>query len=308
MANYGYIPRNGITTLTQLLWAQQEMLGVAPDLAAVLVALAAIAAVDPTTLKVSIGNVDSRTSGLLSLVLGQAPGIFDKGSVPDPFAATNYSTYSPLVSHNEYEVDGSTAYTDSYFVPDGTTNHFNSSKWATAIQIAKDNGGVFGPDWLADSSPDRILFYAANGFAQSIMPYSDENGVPTSPTIAAISSFFGVQDNGDGTYTKVPEKLLPGPDGVWYRRSVPLTGAEQVLIALQAYLAHPVIFGTNSGEPNSFTGSPDQIGSVITGPNPLCLVFTEMQDLIPSYLKPVQNAIVDLSDMLLAPLRLSLGC
>lgn len=65
----------------------------------------------------------------------------------------------------------------------------------------------------ADPPPDRILFYAANGFAQSIMPYSDENGVPTSPTIEAISAFFGVQDNGDGTYTKVPEKLLPGPDG-----------------------------------------------------------------------------------------------
>lgn len=46
-------------------------------------------------------------------------------------------------------MDGSTAYTDSYFVPDGTTNHFNSSKWATAIQIAKANGNVFGPDWLA---------------------------------------------------------------------------------------------------------------------------------------------------------------
>lgn len=89
---------------------------------------------------------------------------------------------------------------------------------------------------------------------------------------------------------------------------MPLTGTEQVLIALQAYLAHPVIFGTNSGSTNSFTGSPDQIGSVITGPSPLCVVFTEMQDLIPSYLKPVQNAIVDFSDMLLAPMRMSLGC
>ncbi|KAF7971577.1 hypothetical protein HWV62_20830 [Athelia sp. TMB] len=246
MANYGYIPRNGIATLTQLLWGQQEMLGIGPDLAAVLVAFAAIAAVDPTTLKVSIGNVDSRTSGLLSVTLGQAPGIFDK------------------VSHNEYEVDGSTAYTDSYFVPDGTTNHFNSSKWATAIQIAEENGGVFGPDWLAtiryrrytdcvntNPSPDKILFYAANGLTQSIIPYSDENGVPTSPTIAAVSSFFGVQDNGDGTYSKVPEKLLPGPDGV----------------------------------------CPDQIGNVTAGPSPFCLAFTEMQDLIPSYLKPVQNAI-----------------
>jgi len=307
MANYGYIPRDGVATLTQLLWALQEMLGFAPDLSAVLVGLAAISAMDPTTLKVSIGNVDSRTSGLLSVILGQAPGMFDK------------------VSHNEYEVDGSVAYTDSSFVPDGTTNHFNSSKWATALEIAKENGNVFGPDWLAamryhsyndcvHTNPTcsweekQLLFYVANGFPQSIMPYSDENGVPTSPTIEAISTFWGVKDNGDGTYTKVPEQLLPGPDGVWYRRSVPLTTAEQTLIGLQAYLAHPVIFGTNSGSPNSFTGSPDQIGNVITGPSPLCVVFTEMQDLIPSYLKSIQNVIVDFSNMLLAPASLSLGC
>lgn len=86
------------------------------------------------------------------------------------------------------------------------------------------------------------------------MPSSDENGVPTSPTIEVINSFFGVQDNGDGTYTKVPEKLFPGSDGIWYRRSIPLLASETVLIGLQAYLAHPVIFGTNSGKPNSFTG------------------------------------------------------
>lgn len=100
-------------------------------------------------LKVSIGNVDSRTGGLLSLILGQAPGIFDKGTSTGPSPGCFTYTVTLLVSHNEYEVDGSTAYTDSYFVPDGTTNHFNSSKWATAIQIAKANGNIFGPDWLA---------------------------------------------------------------------------------------------------------------------------------------------------------------
>ena len=49
MANYGYISHTGVTTATELLWAQQEMLGLAPDLAAALVALSAISAMDPTT-------------------------------------------------------------------------------------------------------------------------------------------------------------------------------------------------------------------------------------------------------------------
>ena len=67
MANYGYINRSGkcsyfllvlrvadlfrsgITTATELLWAQQEMLGLAPDLAAALVGLTAISTLDPTS-------------------------------------------------------------------------------------------------------------------------------------------------------------------------------------------------------------------------------------------------------------------
>ena len=39
----------GITNLTQLLWAQQEMLGVAADVAAALTGLAVISVVDVTT-------------------------------------------------------------------------------------------------------------------------------------------------------------------------------------------------------------------------------------------------------------------
>lgn len=49
MANYGYINRTGVTTVTELLWAQQDMLGLAAVLAAVLTGLAVLSAVDPTT-------------------------------------------------------------------------------------------------------------------------------------------------------------------------------------------------------------------------------------------------------------------
>lgn len=39
----------GVTNATELLWAQQEMLGLAPDLAAALVGLTAISSLDPTS-------------------------------------------------------------------------------------------------------------------------------------------------------------------------------------------------------------------------------------------------------------------
>lgn len=86
------------------------------------------------------------------------------------------------------------------------------------------------------------------------MTSEDEDGLTLPPTIEAMTMFFGVMDNGNGTYSKGAEQLPPSSDGVFYRRSVPLTFAELALLGDQAYLAHPVVFGTNSGEANSFTG------------------------------------------------------
>lgn len=42
------------------------------------------------------------------------------------------------------------------------------------------------------------------------------------PDSQSIQTFFGVKKSGN-TFTKVAEKLPPGPDGHWYRRSIPLT-------------------------------------------------------------------------------------
>lgn len=66
--NYGYIDRTGsylccctppprtnlwstpgVTIATELIWAQQEMLGLAPDIAAILVGLVAVSCLDLTT-------------------------------------------------------------------------------------------------------------------------------------------------------------------------------------------------------------------------------------------------------------------
>ncbi|KZP04731.1 Cloroperoxidase [Athelia psychrophila] len=296
MANYGYIDRSGVTTATELLWAQQEMLGLAPDLAAALVGLTAISALDPTSLKLSIGNADTRTNGPLSLVLGQIPGIFDKAI------------------HNTYEVDGSVAYTDSQFTSDGNTNHFNSSKWAESVAIAKAQGNQFGQAWLGAARYQHYLGCVATnptcfwGEKQQSWPPRTPTASPTTPDIAAISTFWGVHANGDGTFAHVAEKLPPSADGHWYRRSVPLTFAQLALLGVEGYLQHPVVFGSNSGKPNSFTGSPGQLGNVTASPHPLCLAFNEIQDVVPGSLKVAQTAVIALSNLLLAPAKLAIGC
>lgn len=86
------------------------------------------------------------------------------------------------------------------------------------------------------------------------MPSADENGEVGPPNIDAITTFWGVKDNGDGTFSHVAEKLPPNPDGHWYRCSIPLTFAQLAVLGVEGYSAHPVIFGSNSRKSNSFTG------------------------------------------------------
>lgn len=80
----------------------------------------------------SIGNTDSRTSGLFTSLIG--------GTVPGLFSAA---------SHTRYETDGSLAFDDAYFTSGGTTSQFNSTLWEQRVSSATNSfGGIFGNDWI----------------------------------------------------------------------------------------------------------------------------------------------------------------
>ncbi|KAF9528529.1 heme-thiolate peroxidase [Crepidotus variabilis] len=273
MANYGYIDRSGITNVGELLYAQQEMLGFDTVLAAFLVALSAKTMTDLTTLKMSIGLTDSRTSGPLTLLFGQAPGLF-----------------SPP-AHNKYEVDGSLAYTDEFFTSDRSGNRFNSSIWAKNVAIAKANGGLMNNPFNAESryaayqrcvstNPqcswlflEQLVFYAGETFSYLIMPSTGPDGNLEPATIDIVNTFTGAHDNGDGTYTKVPERLPAGSTGPWYRRSIPLTLAELVEAGLASLSKHPVNFGANSNGVNTFLLSGTQYSPSLTVNKVVCLLI-----------------------------------
>lgn len=55
------------------------------------------------------------------------------------------------------------------------------------------------------------------------MTSADENGKLLPPDVKSIETFLGIVENPDGTFSRGVGKLPPGPDGHWYRRSVPLT-------------------------------------------------------------------------------------
>ena len=52
------------------------------------------------------------------------------------------------------------------------------------------------------------------------LPRSCSTMRPNSSLDARVAASLR-QDNGDGTYSKVPEKLHPSADGKWYRRGQP---------------------------------------------------------------------------------------
>lgn len=69
----------------------------------------------------------------------------------------------------------------------------------------------------------QILFYGADGYTYLGMSSTDPaTGQISSPDSKSIQTFFGAQKSGS-TWIHVSEKLFPGPDGHWYRRSTPLT-------------------------------------------------------------------------------------
>ncbi|KAL8279023.1 hypothetical protein RQP46_008481 [Phenoliferia psychrophenolica] len=273
MSNYGYMPRNGITSAGDIVYGCVEMLGYSVDLALVLVALAIRAgAMDLTTLKMSIGTKDSRTDGPLSLVLGSVPGLFD------------------IQAHNRYEIDGSMAYDDEYFHK-GVGNaggFFNGTRFAKLQAFADANGGLYTLDTIGQhrqaayqeciaTNPTctwnvvgQILFYGADGYTYLGMSSTDPaTGMISPPDSKSVQTFFGVQKSGN-TFIKTAEKLPPGPDGHWYRRSTPLTTAEIAGDAVTTYASYPTDFGSNNGQAvNTFTPSTTQLSG--TGAGAFCI-------------------------------------
>lgn len=89
--------------------------------------------------------------------------------------------------------------------------------------------------------PAALLLYGAQSFLYELFP-----GQGGQPDKATISSFFGAVDNGDGTYSHIPERIPPN----WRSRVTPYTGVLVNEEILASYLLNPVPFGGNTGQGN----------------------------------------------------------
>ncbi|KAI4161935.1 MAG: hypothetical protein LQ342_004383 [Letrouitia transgressa] len=279
MANHGYMPRNGVGTLTDFIDGTAAVFGMGTDLSSFLAVYGAVFDGDLT--KYSIGGP---VNGLLNLggLLGAPQGLSG--------------------SHNKYEGDVSPTRGDLYQY--GNDYLLQLSQFAALYDLGQQNGDNVDLDVLTS--------YRATRFQESVSrnPYffnAPFSGVLASPaawsfiyrfmanksaehpegrlTGDVLKSFYAVsggESSGEGfSYSPGHERI---PEN-WYTRhptdsyTIPYLSVDTVSMALQ----HPEFLsvGGNTGTVNTFTGiDPEDLTqgvfnaqTLLQGNNALCFGF-----------------------------------
>jgi len=187
----------------------------------------------------------------------------------------------------------------------GNFNRENLSKYRLQRynQSKAENGNFF-------FGPLTLLLYGAASFLYELMPNGNHG---YAPDLATISSFFGAQQNSDGSWSFNGGERIPDN---WVNRKTPYSNTDVTLEIVAMYLENPVLFGGNTG-----LGSFDalnfgaiqngKISSNITPANTACLLYQLATSSIPSYANGVITPSVDALSFIatkLGPQFQNLGC
>ena len=256
--------------------AQQNLYNLDYDLALIIAVRAIALDGDYPTTRLSIGcDATERTSTTGSL-LGREGGLND---------------------HNKFEADTSLT-RDDFFLADGDDYTFNGTKFAQMYATAKStSGGLFDRTAIAQYRATRydesqaqnpnfyfglkaLLLYGAASFIYEVFPVFGPEG---QPDISTVSTFFGAVDNGDGTYSHVPERI---PEG-WSNRRTPYTVAEIAQEIYYQYSYSPKLFGGNAGNGSflaleSFNAIQNgQLPNATTAGDIECLLYEALTENVP---------------------------
>lgn len=232
LANYGYLPRNGIVTYGEILTATAEGFNMGADLAALLATFAVLANGDVATETFSIGGADPR--------------------VPNTYPAGG------LNRHSTVEVDISPNRED-YYLGCGDNHHLSSRRFAQNVAYANAEGGKFdftamGNHYAQYSKESQVnnpyLYYFPFPSIVSFVAYSFYSayfsngtyGAGGDPNYLSISNIVGAKQttssSGQVEYEYVPERW---PEQGWYRRDYEY-GAVQALTdgLVNIYSRNPV--------------------------------------------------------------------
>ncbi|CAE6341197.1 unnamed protein product [Rhizoctonia solani] len=317
LANHGYLPHNGVTSLTQAIEASNKVFGMSTDIATVLSVLGTLLDGNPLTFMWSIGG---------------PPG----GLVLPPLLSAPQGLSG---SHNKYEGDSSPTRWDAYMNNgDGNTMNLTYFKQLYELQSEEDPNANFDYDIIVANRATRFktsvsenpyFFYGpfsgviASAAAHAFVPRLMSNHSMESPqgilNHKVLKSFFAVSGSGVNlTYQNGFERI---PEN-WYRRPTDYAFLDFQLDLVDAALKHPefLSIGGNTGKVNSFagvdltsiTGGVYNSINLLEGNNLFCFAFQAAQQATPDVLKG--GIIGDLSSVLglltskITPILAGLSC
>lgn len=325
LANYGYINRNGVGSLTDLIFGSNKVFGMGLELATWLSTYSAVMAGDLTT--VSIGGTPKKprqglVGGLLSSV-GTGLGLFGQ-----PQGLSH--------SHNRFEADVSPTRGDLYItgdvdsvniphfqqlwdMPQGpqgydlTVMHpFRSKRFYHSVA---NNPYFFNGPYTTLAVQTATYIFTFQFFANHSAEHPD--GFLDGETLKSFESVVGEPGN---------FKYIPGHEKIpenWYRRAIGddfgLTGFALEAVAALRVIPDLLVLGGNTGQVNTFTGVniSDATGGVfnaanlLEGNNALCFAFLSTELATPDLLKGALGNVAKALRLLSQPLALmleTLGC
>ena len=245
--------------------------------------------------------------------------------------ATSRTSVSPVLTgsepgldgHNKFEADSSLTRND-FFTNDGDNYSFNGTLFARMQDVAQGNFdrnamATYRKQRYDESKADNpnfyfgplsLLLYGASSFLYELMP-SGTHGY--APDLATISSFFGAQDNGDGTYSFTGGEKIPDN---WTNRKTPYSNMDVTGEIVAQYLLDPVLFGGNTADGSfdalNFGAIQDgKIDEAISATNTACLLYQLATQSVPSYLNGLLTPTVDALTFIankISPQFDNLGC
>lgn len=231
LANYGYLPRNGIVSYGQILEATAEGFNMGTDLAAVLATFAVLANGDVATETFSLGGADPRV-----------PNTYPAGGL------NRHSTVEADISPNK----------EDFYLGCGDNHHISSRRFSKNVEFANAQNGKFDFTAMANhyaefskesQASNPYLYYFPFPSIVSVVAYNFYSAYFSNGTYGAggdanyrsISSIIGANQtvvDGNVEYEYVAERW---PEEGWYRRATEY-GAVQALTEgfTQIYPANPV--------------------------------------------------------------------
>ncbi|CAF1202777.1 unnamed protein product [Adineta steineri] len=274
LANYGYLPRNGIVTLTQVLEATSRGFNMGTDLALALATVAVLTTGNILTETFSIGGPDPRV------------GICNAGGLD------RHDTIESNISPNR----------EDYYTGKCDNHHLSSRRFKQNVKCAEQQCGLFNlsamtqqysqnADYSKTNNP--YLSYSIVSLIVSVgvhifYPFFFSNGTYEfggTPDYTSISNIVGaklVTTNNDYDFEYVPERWPESNNSAgkpWYRREIEFDFATLLAIIPEVYAANPVFL--NFGQVGTANLTPQTIA---------CDIYEQILQLTPACLaQTVQN-------------------